>query len=142
LQLSLKGSGNSSAGRRVVQPAADSSEDSEDDFDKETSENVDQGQQQSLDEENLRIDKELRNLRQEQADAAEKLLQQVSICVMSMLPLLRMFLRCAGSCSISCISAAEARNRFSSCATGPKARHHTRLGEVLPQSLFLQLAAH
>jgi hypothetical protein len=83
LQLSLKVPGDSSASRRAPQSAADSSEDSEDDVDEKAASSVDQDDQQMLREqqhlENVRIDQELRNLRQEQADAAENLLQKVII---------------------------------------------------------------
>jgi hypothetical protein len=81
LQLSLKASGDSGAGRRVARPEADSSEDSEDDVDEQAAADVDHERQQlhreEQLEENLRFDQELRNLRQEQAYAADNLLQQV-----------------------------------------------------------------
>ena len=131
LQLSLKTSGDSSSSRRVLRHAADSSEDSEDDFDDEDAADVSHGQQQSRQEqqhdENLGIERELHRLRKEQAEAAESLLQQVSVPVQ---PVALLLLR-AGGRRIAGISAAEARNRVSSRAAGAQARYHTRPGEVV-----------
>jgi TATA-binding protein-associated factor Taf7 len=92
LQLSLKASGQTSADRRVLRPASDSSEDSEGDFDDDEAAHADRRQQQRYQQElqhdeNVRMEQDLHNLRKEQAEAAESLLQQVGAIVLSPAPL-------------------------------------------------------
>ena len=130
------------SGRSAAKPPADSSEDSESEGDSGDDDAVairvkqqqQQQQQQQQDyhhqqhEENLRIERELHNLRQEQASATESLLQQVCGSVTHAVA--------ADSRSVrlcfSRLAAAEARDRVVECAAGPKAGHHPRLGEVGP----------
>ena len=122
------------SGRSAAKPPADSSEDSESEGDSGDDDAVGMRVEQQQDyhhqqhEENLRIERELHNLRQEQASASESLLQQVCRSVRHALVADgRSVCRC-----FSRLAAAEARDRVAERAAGAKAGHHSRFGEVGP----------